>query len=96
MGTPDLYKYIEKYNIKKAADLDQRVGTHSKKSFTKFINEKNQHLVSDEAIDLMEQMIVYDHDMRITPKDAMEHPYFRVVRESNDASSAIMNFINEK
>lgn len=45
------------------------------------MNSKNEHLISDEAIDLLDQMLLYDHAMRITPKDAMEHPYFDILKE---------------
>jgi casein kinase II subunit alpha len=38
-------------------------------------------LVSEEAIDLLSKMLRYDHAERITPKDAMEHPYFKPVKE---------------
>jgi casein kinase II subunit alpha len=38
-------------------------------------------LVSDEALDLLSQMLRYDHAERITPKDAMGHAYFQPVRD---------------
>jgi casein kinase II subunit alpha len=37
--------------------------------------------VSEEAIDMLSKMLRYDHAERITPKDAMEHPYFKPVKE---------------
>jgi casein kinase II subunit alpha len=33
-------------------------------------------LVSEEALNLLDKMLRYDHAERITPKDAMDHPYF--------------------
>ena len=33
-----------------------------------------------ELFDLLDNMLVYDHEARITPKDAMQHPYFAPVR----------------
>jgi len=41
----------------------------------------NEHLVSEEALDLLSKMLKYDHAERITPKDAMDHPYFKPVKE---------------
>jgi casein kinase II subunit alpha len=29
-------------------------------------------------------MLRYDHAERITPKDAMEHPYFKPIRDKKD------------
>jgi casein kinase II subunit alpha len=40
-------------------------------------------MCSNEAIDLLSKMLVYDHAERITPKEAMEHEYFAPVRELN-------------
>jgi len=36
-------------------------------------------LINDEALDLLDKMLRYDHAERITPKDAMEHPYFKPI-----------------
>jgi casein kinase II subunit alpha len=37
--------------------------------------------VTEEAIDLLNKMLKYDHAERVTPKDAMEHAYFKPVRD---------------
>lgn len=36
---------------------------------------------SPDCIDLMQQLLAYDPDMRITSKQALRHPYFRELRE---------------
>eukprot|EP01016_Furgasonia_blochmanni_P040106 TRINITY_DN5081_c0_g1_i3.p1 TRINITY_DN5081_c0_g1~~TRINITY_DN5081_c0_g1_i3.p1 ORF type:complete len:275 (+),score=54.16 TRINITY_DN5081_c0_g1_i3:349-1173(+) len=81
LGTDELENYLEKYGI----DLDRRfegvLGNHSKKNFAKFVNEQNKHLVSPEALDLLEKMLIYDHAERISAKDALAHPYFKPVLE---------------
>lgn len=38
-------------------------------------------MCSDEALDLLSKMLVYDKNLRIKTKDAMAHPYFNPVRE---------------
>jgi len=38
---------------------------------------ENQRYISDEAIDLVDRLLTYDHVERPTAKEAMEHPYFR-------------------
>lgn len=57
------------------------LGTYPKKPWTKFINQENTSLCSNEALDLLSKMLVYDHADRILPKDAMNHDYFAIVRE---------------
>ena len=46
------------------------------------MNHQNEALVSEEALDLLDNMLRYDHAERITPKDAMEHPYFKPIRDA--------------
>jgi len=41
----------------------------------------NDQLVTEEAIDLLNKMLKYDHAERITPRDAMEHPYFKPIKD---------------
>ncbi|XP_057291126.1 casein kinase II subunit alpha-like [Hydractinia symbiolongicarpus] len=82
LGTDELFDYLEKYQI----DLDQRfndiLGRHSKKRWERFITSENQHLVSTEAIDLLDKLLKYDHQERLTAREAMDHAYFHpVVRQ---------------
>lgn len=34
---------------------------HSKKPWSKFISLENKHLCSEEALDLLSRMLIYDH-----------------------------------
>ena len=81
MGTEDLYKYIEKYGLALDNHYNGILGNYPVKPWNKFINEENKHLCSNEAIDLLSKMLIYDRAARITPKEAMMHPYFKEVRE---------------
>jgi casein kinase II subunit alpha len=38
-------------------------------------------MCSEQALDLLGKMLVYDKNERIKTKDAMAHPYFDPVRE---------------
>lgn len=57
------------------------LGQHPRKPWSKFVNAQNDALVTEEALDLLGQMLRYDHAERITPREAMEHPYFKPVKE---------------
>ena len=81
LGTDDLYKYIEKYGLTLDNHYSGILGNYPTKPWNKFINEDNKHLCSNEAIDLLSKMLIYDRALRITPKEAMMHPYFKNVRE---------------
>ena len=81
LGTEDLWNYWEKYNILVDEDLVSQLDKHTKKKFQIFVKEDNQHLISEEALDLLSKMLIYDHAERISAKDALDHPYFKDVKD---------------
>ena len=46
-----------------------------------FVNNRNKHMLSPEAFDLLGKMLVYDKNQRIRCKEAMNHAYFEPIRE---------------
>ena len=69
------------------AHFDGILGRHTRKSWQKFVNQDNQHLVSPEAIDFLDKLLRYDHQERLSPAEAMAHPYFGPVREQSGAAA---------
>lgn len=53
-----------------------RLCRQSRKRWEQFVQTENQHLVSPEALDLLDKLLRYDHQQRLTATEAMEHPYF--------------------
>lgn len=82
LGTDELFDYLDKYNLELDPHFDGLLGRHARKSWQKFINAENQHLVSPESIDLLDRLLRYDHQERPSPVEAMAHPYFAPIRES--------------
>lgn len=81
LGTDALHDYLARYGIELDPQLESLLASHAKKTWTKFVNADNQHLVSPEAIDFLDRLLRYDHQERLTAKEAMAHPYFAPVRE---------------
>jgi casein kinase II subunit alpha len=81
LGTDELFEYIEKYQVTLDSHYDGLLKTTPKKEWKQFINQQNASLANDEALNLLNKMMVYDHAQRVTPKDAMEDPYFKPVRD---------------
>uniref|UniRef100_A0A8C9VLN5 non-specific serine/threonine protein kinase n=1 Tax=Scleropages formosus TaxID=113540 RepID=A0A8C9VLN5_SCLFO len=79
LGTDDLYDYIDKYNIELEPRFNDILGRHSRKRWERFVHSENQHLVSSEALDFLDKLLRYDHQSRLTAREAMEHPYFHPV-----------------
>jgi len=80
-GSEELFKVINKYELEPDKDYIERIKNFPKQPLTKFINKNNTELVNDHALDLLEKMLTYDKNERITAKDAMQHPYFDPVLE---------------
>ncbi|XP_049622642.1 casein kinase II subunit alpha-like [Suncus etruscus] len=76
LGTEALYEYINKYNIELDPRYGELLGRHSRKHWERFINEDNEHLTSSEALDFVDKLLCYDHQTRLTAREAMDHPYF--------------------
>jgi len=92
LGTDELFAYLDKYAIELDPHFDGLLGRHSKKPWQKFITAENQHLVSQEAMDLVDKLLRYDHNERLTAREAMDHAYFfSVVEEARRAQTSLGN-----
>ncbi len=80
MGTDGLVQYLRKYKLSLSSKISNKMKNWPEKDLEDFINKGNQHLCSDEALDLLTKMLVYDKNGRITPSDAMKHSYFDPIR----------------
>lgn len=50
--------------------------SYQKKAWARFTTSENQRYISNEAIDLLDRLLRYDHQERLTAREAMAHPYF--------------------
>ncbi|KAK6461335.1 alpha subunit of casein kinase II [Scheffersomyces coipomensis] len=80
LGSNSLNKYLEKYGLT-LSDEYEDIGYYNRKPWERFVNDNNQHLVSTEFIDFIDKLLRYDHQERLTAKEAMDHPYFDPIRE---------------
>ena len=64
LGTDELYAYVSKYGIELDPQLEALVGRHSRKPWTKFVSPENQHLVTPEALEFLDKLLRYDHQVR--------------------------------
>ena len=58
------------------------------KPLHKFVTAENQRYVTEEALDFLDKLLRYDHQERLTAKEAMAHPYFAPIREQRAAADA--------
>ncbi|KAJ3593959.1 hypothetical protein NHX12_006292 [Muraenolepis orangiensis] len=76
LGTDELFGYLHKYHIELDTRFKDLLGQQTKKRWEQFVQTENQHLVSPEALDLLDKLLRYDHQQRLTAAEAMQHPYF--------------------
>lgn len=85
LGTPDLMDYLTKYGIEPTPEVQRIVTKYSmrggqKRPWLSFL-PKSCAVPSAEAIDLLDKLLMYDHDARLTAQQAMQHPFFDPVRD---------------
>jgi casein kinase II subunit alpha len=80
MGYADMKEYMSKYKPVLENFPFDKIINKTKRKFESFINKDNRQLCDRVALDLLEKMLVFDHALRITAKDAMEHPYFEKIK----------------
>eukprot|EP01147_Barroeca_monosierra_P011331 gene11331-3365_t len=88
LGTDDLHKYLEKYKITLDPHFHQLLPSvrPQAKNWMRFVNPDNKHLVTPDGIDLLDHLLRYDHQERLTALEAMEHNFFESVREPSPSS----------
>jgi len=84
LGTDDLNDYINDYEIKLDSKIRRLVESYDfeKLDWSIFINEKNKELATKEAVDLVDHLLRYDHQTRLTAEEAMAHSFFDEVRDA--------------
>ncbi len=63
LGTDDLFDYLDKYEIELDPQYDDILGRFQKKPWHSFVNSENQRFVSNEAIDFLDKLLRYDHQV---------------------------------
>ena len=82
-GFQEVEKYLSKY--KNETKINQKslnkIKNFTKKEWKSFINSNNKYLINDEALDLLDKLLKFDQEERINAKDALKHPYFKVLNQ---------------
>lgn len=85
LGTDDLFSYMEKYGIRLQGEIKQMVEDfpyYPKKSWRKLAVEKcNKELFDSEFVDFIDGLLCYDHQIRLTAREAMMMSWLDAVRE---------------
>merc|ERR1711920_1189696 len=81
LGTAGLYEYIKQYDLRLDPAIESILSRYQRKPWTKFVNNYNKKYMSNESLDFVDKLLKYDHNKRLTPREAMAHAYFKPIRE---------------
>jgi hypothetical protein len=54
---------LEKYNLELDVQYDEILGRYPRKPWSKFVTPENQRFVSNAAIDFLDKLLRYDHQV---------------------------------
>ncbi|VDN98307.1 unnamed protein product [Rodentolepis nana] len=83
LGGKELIDCIKKYEISVDKGLQRSIRKCQGLGYQYFKKGGCEELITQEAIDLVKKLLVYDHKKRLTAKEALDHPYFSKIREGN-------------
>lgn len=75
LGSESFYAYVKKYSIQLEDCFRDATVKYKRKNWDKFRNSSNKHLITNHALDFLDKLLKFDHQERLTAKEAMEHPY---------------------
>ncbi|KAF7684172.1 putative casein kinase II subunit alpha like protein [Astathelohania contejeani] len=77
LGYEDFENYLHEYEIEIPKKLRMIVKKCNKIEFTTFIENPLEEEKYEKAINLLENMLVFDHQKRLTAKECLHHPFFK-------------------
>lgn len=87
LGTDSFERYLEKYGLYFNTMNKGLLESYPKVPWTRFATNDNKSTVSNDAIDLLEKLLRYDHWERLTASEALAHAYFNNVRLETTSKS---------
>ena len=76
LGTKELLEYLDKYGLTLPSEYDNKMRDFTRKPWNYFINSETR-LAVPEVIDLLDHLLRYDHQERLTAKETMDHIFFK-------------------
>nr|CDS25642.1 casein kinase ii subunit alpha [Hymenolepis microstoma] len=77
LGTSSLLVYLAKYNITITSEVRRMLRPYTPISLYQFLNSQNEQIVTEHSLNLLQSLLIYDHQVRLTAKEALEHSYFQ-------------------
>ncbi|CAM9495381.1 unnamed protein product [Ectocarpus sp. 6 AP-2014] len=89
LGTQGLHDFLRKYDVVLEPRLLEMLGTHRKKPWSSIVGGGGGvcgEAYGPDGLDLLDRMLCYDHQDRISAAEALSHAFFDPVRGEGEAS----------
>ncbi|KAI0923667.1 hypothetical protein AcW1_006562 [Taiwanofungus camphoratus] len=80
LGTDNFEQYLTVYSLFLRTENSDLLYSYPKQPWARFITSDNRSNASNDALDLLDKLLRYDHQDRLTAAEAQAHAYFNVVR----------------
>eukprot|EP01029_Cantina_marsupialis_P026583 TRINITY_DN7185_c0_g1_i1.p1 TRINITY_DN7185_c0_g1~~TRINITY_DN7185_c0_g1_i1.p1 ORF type:complete len:379 (-),score=80.65 TRINITY_DN7185_c0_g1_i1:215-1282(-) len=92
LGTEELDEYLERYGLELDDDpkFMSKLGKCARVPFETFISDRSRRKCPPEALQFLHDLLRYDHNERLTAKEAMQHPYLAQIHEEEMAKAAAL------
>lgn len=80
LGTEKFDAYLQKYMINFETEHERLLANYPKVPWTRFVTLDVHNLATLEALDFLDKCLRYDHQERLTAREAQAHAYFNSVR----------------
>jgi len=81
LGSAGFFAFLSKYNIHIPSGRAKELQGYSGVPLESFINSENRSFISEEALDFLRRILVYDPAARPTALELMQHPWLDDVRD---------------
>jgi len=79
LGTDQLDSWLDKYGL--SISWRNMLGRQAPKCWSQFVNSDNGTLCPPEALDLLDKLLRYDPQERLSAREAIEHRYFSPLKK---------------
>ena len=75
LGSSELLRYIRKYEVELPREILEGLPENKRTNFGDFFEDASPSPLHLKAADLLEKVLVYDHQRRLTARECIEHPF---------------------
>ncbi|KAI5456317.1 hypothetical protein BGZ63DRAFT_396385 [Mariannaea sp. PMI_226] len=80
LGTSSLFDFVARYGIELEPQITQALEQPlDRRPWASFVTPENRHLATWDALDLVDKLLRFDPEDRLTVDEALKHPYFETV-----------------